>query len=212
MICLANSWREHGRCVAGIRQSSGEWIRPVPRGGGAIPTETIQFDGGELALLDMIEMRVRRPQAITRYQIENRELLDPDWEIVDTVEAADVLQYCSKSPTVLHNHSKVVEPSLLEALPPEQWVSLQLVHTTNVVFRQEPRNQSRWLAEFSLSRLGPDYQIKVSDPIATERLNAGVQLSRDCLLTVSLTEPIAFPQFDLPELCYKVVAAVIELE
>jgi len=212
MICLANSWREHGRCVAGIRQSSGEWIRPVPKGGGAIPSQNIQFDGGELAPLDVVEMRVRRPAEITRFQIENRELLDWDWKIVGRVAVDDVLPYCSASPTVLHNHLKVVEPSVLAGLPQEQWVSLQLVHAKNVVFRQDPRNDSRWVAEFSLSRFGSDYQIKVSDPIATGRLNAGEQLSRDCLLTVSLTEPVAFPQFNLPELCYKVVAAVIELE
>jgi hypothetical protein len=210
MICLANSWREHGRCVAGIRQSFGKWIRPVPKGGGAIPAQNIQFDGGELAPLDVVEMRVRRPAEITHFQFENREILDWDWEIVDTVEIDEVMQYCSKSPTVLHNHSKVIEPSVMNALRPEQWVSLQLVHAKNVIFRQDPRNDSRWVAEFSLSRFGPDYQIKVTDPIATERLNAGGQIGRNCLLTVSLTEPIAL--YDLPELCYKVVAAVIEVE
>ncbi len=211
MICLANSWREHGRCVAGIRQASGTWIRPIPIGGGAIPTARIKFSGGPLVPLDVLEMRARKPDEIARFQKENRELLDWNWKIVDTAEIEDILQYCNPSPVVLHNHSKVVEPAVLDKLPSDQWVSLQLVHATNVEFSQDPRNDSRWQADFSCGRLGPNYQIKISDPIATERLNSGEQFSRNCILTVSLTEPIAFPQYNLPELCYKVVAAVIEL-
>jgi hypothetical protein len=51
----------------------------------------------------------------------------------------------------------------------------------------------------------------VTDPEATWRLNGGRRPASDCLLTVSLTQPIRLGSPDAPELCYKLVAAVIEL-
>lgn len=212
MICLANSWREHGRCVAGIRPDNGAWIRPVPEGGGAFDHDDTLIDGRHIEPLDVIRMRVRKPHGTTRFQRENCEIIDYEWELIDQVSVDDVMQYCSRTATVLHSTGKVVEPAVMERLPPEQWESLQLVHATNVTFEPDNKKDNRWVANFSLHRLGPTYHIGVSDPIVTERLNQGDEISRDCLLTLSLTEPVAFPQWNLPELCYKVVAAVLEVE
>jgi hypothetical protein len=39
ILCLANSIREGGRCVAGIDYATGRWVRPVLLGGGPIPVE-----------------------------------------------------------------------------------------------------------------------------------------------------------------------------
>lgn len=212
MICMANSWREHGRCVAGIRQRTGEWIRPISSEGGPLDHDDTVIDGRQIEPLDVVRMRLRRPSAVTRFQRENREIVDWNWELLDQVGPEDVLEYCSRSRTVLHPRGKVVEPAVLERLPPDQWVSLQLVHAKNVVFEPDERKENRWVAEFRLGNLAPQYGIGVTDPIATRRLNEGEEIGRECLLMVSLTEPVAFPEFGLPELCYKVVVSVIELD
>jgi hypothetical protein len=211
MICMANSWREHGRCVAGIRPSNGDWVRPVPVGGGPFEHDDTLVDGRPIEPLDLVQLRVRQPNTVTRFQIENREIVDGDWEVVGSVDVSDVMQYCSNSSTVLHSRGKVVEPAVMERLPEDQWTSLQLVHATNVQFVPDERKENRWVAEFSLSPFGPAYHIGISDPVVTNRLNEGDTIGRDCLLTVSLTEPVAFPQWNMPELCYKIVAAVIEV-
>ncbi|NQT38412.1 MAG: hypothetical protein HQ581_13025 [Planctomycetes bacterium] len=90
-------------------------------------------------------------------------------------------------------------------------MSLQLVHAKNVLFKPDRRKESRWVAEFGPHCWAPPYRISVTDPIATNRLNQGQRIGHECLLTVSLTRPIAFPRWNIPELCYKVVVAVIEI-
>ena len=193
MICMANSWREHGRCVAGICQRTGGWIRPVSSNGGPLNQDGTAIDGRHIQPLDVVRMRLRQPSAITRFQKENREIVDWDWELVDQVRPEDVLGYRSRTGTVLHSKGKVVEPALLQRLPPDQWTSLQLVHARNVTFEPDARKKNRWVALFRLRNFAPQYRIGVSDPLATCRLNRGEEIGRDCLLTVSLTEPVAFP-------------------
>ena len=211
MICMANSWREHDRCVAGICYETGEWIRPVSSAGGPIGDNDTIIDGRHIKPLDIVQMRLRQPSVTTRFEKENREIVDGNWELLGQVGPEDVLPHCSQSHRVLHSDGKAVEPAAMERLPPNKWVSLQLVHATNVVFKPDERKENRWIAEFCLHHLAPQYRIGVTDPIATNRLNQGKEIGRKCLLTISLTEPIAFPQWNIPELCYKVVAAVIEL-
>ena len=99
----------------------------------------------------------------------------------------------------------------MERLPPEKWTSLELVHSTNVTFEPDPRIAIRWQARFSAGPSGPKYCLSITDPEATLRLNKKEKIKPECLLTVSLTEPKEFKEYGKPELCYKLVAAVIEL-
>lgn len=61
LICLANSRRDGGRCIAGIDIDSGQWIRPIPPGGGAIPEEKTLLGSRLLAPLDVIELELEAP-------------------------------------------------------------------------------------------------------------------------------------------------------
>lgn len=80
IICLANSRKPGGRCVAGkVTQNSkfGAWVRPVSaRSGGELSHLDRQFNGGaEPALLDVIEIAMlgKAPHA---YQPENHTIDD----------------------------------------------------------------------------------------------------------------------------------------
>ena len=157
-------------------------------------------------------MRLAAPTLATRFQRENCVVQDWNWRRVGRIDAAAVLRYCTRGASVLHGPGKAVEPAHLAALPSEQWTSLELVHVPKVVFTPDPLKEHRWQAEFSLGRFGPKYCFVVTDPEATQRLNAGGQIASECLLTVSLTEPIELGQYHKPPLCYKLVAGVIELD
>ena len=207
MICLANSWRPGGRCVAGIDVDTGEWVRPVPPGGGAIPESRTYMQGRYLELLDVVEVDLDEPTLTTRYQRENRAVRNWDWQRVRVATVDEVLEYRSRDRWALHGQGQVVEPSLMEQLPPEQWVSLQLFATTNAAFRLGPY---RWQAYFSVGRAGSRYCISITDPVAAQQLDQGENISAKCLLTLSLTEPVEV--YGKPELCYKLVAGVIESE
>ena len=110
LLCLANSWRPGGRCVAGIDCDSGQWIRPVPLRGGAIPEERTWLNNRCIALLDIIEIALDAPSLDTRFQRENCKLRNWHWRSAGRAVAADVLKYCTTAGTVLHGPSKVVEP------------------------------------------------------------------------------------------------------
>jgi len=60
LICLANSKKFNGRCVAGLElkdEEAGDWIRPVSTiQGGAVPLPIQLASGENLELLDIIEV------------------------------------------------------------------------------------------------------------------------------------------------------------
>ncbi len=60
-LCLANSWREGARCVAGVVPGRG-WVRPVPdREGNAVPTDRCQH----FRLLHVVDVDLGLPVPIT---------------------------------------------------------------------------------------------------------------------------------------------------
>src|SRR3989304_6086843 len=109
MICLANSRRDGGRCVAGIDVDSGRWIRPIPPKGGAIPEEKTFLNGKLIAPLDVIELQLDEPNYATRFQCENRHLQNWNWRMAGKVNAPDIFKYCIKDGRVLYSTSKIVE-------------------------------------------------------------------------------------------------------
>ena len=63
MICLANSRKEGGRCIAGIRTDGKGWIRPVsPIIGGTLYGYHYSLqNGSEVQVLDLIEVPLIKP-------------------------------------------------------------------------------------------------------------------------------------------------------
>lgn len=72
-VCLANSYKHLGRCVAGIVEGGeGGWIRPVSaRSGHEVSQEERQYeDGSEPRVLDIVSVPLLQPQP-NGYQNEN---------------------------------------------------------------------------------------------------------------------------------------------
>lgn len=76
MVCLANSRKPNGRCVAGI-ELGGHWIRPVSaREHGAVSEYEREYaDGSDPRVLDVVDVPLLQPRP-WHYQQENW-LLDP---------------------------------------------------------------------------------------------------------------------------------------
>jgi hypothetical protein len=209
LICLANSVRPDGRCIAGIDPATGRWVRPIPCDGDAIPEARCVVDRRLVAPLDVLELQVAPPAAATKYQCENQALRGWDWAVRGRLNEKALVPYMDGAAPILHTPGDRVVPALLEKLPPGEWKSLQLVRPRGLRFEPVPNVPHRWRAVFRDARRN-EYALKLTDPEATRRLEHGEPIREPCLLTVSLTRPWA-PDVSRLKMCYKLVAAVIEV-
>ncbi len=210
IICLANSYKHGGRCIAGIDQNTGKWVRPVPDNkNGAVTSTTRHINGKEPQILDIIEIPLENYGDDEGCQPENRLLKLGPWKKVGRVTAQDLLQYCEDDSVILHNHQEYVPPEFFETLSKSKWKSLQLINKSKLSFHPAyKRNQ--WRVIFYDGR-GHLLDLKLTDPLISDRLRNNEKISNNCILTVSLATPWSPQGSDQPERCYKMVAGVVEL-
>lgn len=221
MICLANSRKLSGRCIAGKEFSGAPgsaWIRPVS----ARPHEEVseyerQYeDGSDPRVMDIIDVPLleARPKG---YQVENW-LLDPEyyWEkrgratwdqlctLTDPVE--DLWINGSSTYHGMHDRIDLNAANFLTS-------SLRLVHVPRLSLAVFAPGEAfgnpkrRVQARFLFNKV--NYRFWVTDPVYERRYlqmpNAEYELE-ESLLTVSIGEPAE------DGYCYKLIAAIIERE
>jgi hypothetical protein len=207
IICLANSFKGGGRCIAGIDIDTGEWVRPFnPRGDeGALGRERL-IKGDEPRILDVLDIPIGEEAEDYGCQPENRILLSGRWKKIGTILPEDALKYVEEDILLLHNDAKKVESAFFESLPKEQWKSLQLIQVRDVRFHKNLRN--KWRCDFNYYRC--HYELPFTDPKVIDRLDSGGGIAKRCLLIISLGGP-----FDKDNggtlYWYKIVAGVVEL-
>jgi len=209
IICLANSYKYNGRCIAGLNKA-GQWVRPVSSSKKrAIDKETRIIDGSEPQILDILEIPLHAHGPVEGCQPENKLLKDGQWKKLGQVRPKDLLKYCEDDSVVLHNNLDHVRASCFGMIPSYGWKSLQLVHNKNVVFEQDENNKAKWRANFINSK-GNALSLRLTDPATCERLERGENINKDCLLTVSMASGWS-PDKQTAKRCYKFVAGVVEL-
>ena len=210
IICLANSYKHNGRCIAGIDEA-GRWVRPVPSSKKrAIDKATRIINGNEPNILDVLEIPLHTHGPIDGCQPENKLLKAGQWKKVGQVRPKDLLKYCEDDSVILHNNLDHVRASCFRMIPSYGWKSLQLIRNENVAFEQDENNKVKWRANFVSSK-GTALSLRVTDPITCERLEQGENISKDCLLTVSMAAGWS-PDKQTAKRCYKFVAGVVELQ
>src|SRR5579862_6945661 len=101
LVCLANSERPGGQCIAGIDLETGEWKRPVPKDSDAVPTARCVIGGRLLEPLDIFEIELIRPRDPPRYQRENRFIKNWNWSITGRLRKDKLLEYCDATTPIL---------------------------------------------------------------------------------------------------------------
>lgn len=217
LVCLANSRKLHGRCIAGrelFAGNPGQWIRPVSdREYEEVSEYERQYeDGSDPRVLDIIDIPLIGPKAKS-HQPENW-LLDPDayWSKVGEFGHGnlDLLADAPGSIWINGHHTSKGQNDYVTVEEADKTDgslkliavdSLQLhVYRPGVAFGNPKR---RVQAEFSFS--GLNYRLWVTDPlIETAYLVQadGVYALGSSYLTISLGEP-------WEGRCYKLVAAII---
>ncbi|RUR75786.1 hypothetical protein ACF3DV_28700 [Chlorogloeopsis fritschii PCC 9212] len=206
IICLANSKKYGDRCIAGIENSTGKWIRPVTNlEHGQVPKEMCLVDNEEPRLLDILEIPLL--DTCPGYEYENRLIVHGKWQRVGQASIADILQYCEAE--ILHSQWQTSVPiSFLESLLEHQRRTLQLMRTTK--FQVDYCEGTRKWEASILTANAQTIRAKITDLALIDKLNQGTTIGNECLVTISLGQP--WRKTDLDEFaCWKLIAGVIEL-
>jgi hypothetical protein len=221
ILCLANSRKMSGRCLAGkevVQEHFGGWIRPVSdRQYEEISEEDRRYEDGKYAnLIDIIIIPMIKPLPKS-YQSENH-LIDANyyWERVGRATWDQVITATDnvRGPLWVNDHSSYngQNDQVPEAISSTLKNSLLLIDPSglNITVGKEGGTfapaKRRVRADFSLN--GQRYKLAVTDPWMERHYLAGsdgvfpVKTSRLC---ISLGE--MFQEF-----AYKLVAAIITPE
>ncbi len=210
ILCLANSKKRMGRCIAGIDTATGQWIRPVYRND---PTTGLSqhdrsINGTEPALLDVLNIPIHQSGPDEACQPENRHFGTRRWNKTGTISQADALDFAEDTDFLLHNNQRKVDPAIFQTLPASSLKSLQLIHVSDATFNYV----KAWdRPEVSFTYSDYYYDLKVTDLLIIARLKNADSISSECLLSVSMATPYQ-AQCDEKPYCYKMVAGVIELD
>jgi hypothetical protein len=218
IVCLANSRKLNGRCIAGrelVSGEPGEWIRPVSnREHEEVSEYERQYeDGSDPRVLDVIDVPVLRSAGHT-YQRENW-LLDPDyyWRKTDEISWAELGPLVSPpgplwvdGDSTYHGSNDRIAGDHAASLTS----SLALIHVDeldlHVFAPSEAFGNPKRRVQASFQHNGVHYALRVTDPSQEGRFLAqpnGAYRMAECYLTISLAEPFMGDT-------YKLVATIIE--
>ncbi|WP_434975818.1 dual OB domain-containing protein [Streptomyces cyaneofuscatus] len=216
LVCLANSRKLSGRCVAGmVDDGSGEWVRPVSsRPKREVSAYERQYkDGTDPNVLDIVVVPFLRHQPHD-FQSENW-LLDPDyyWKKTGRIGWSELLRlqqhpralWINGSSSYHGNNDRILTEEAI-TLPD----SLKLIRVTGLTIQVhvpgERFGDQRPVLRACFSHAGHEYILRVTDPdYELEYLPKpeGIYALGESFLTVSLGEPYE-------GYVYKLVAAIIE--
>lgn len=218
IVCLANSRKLNGRCVAGKELEgdlSGRWVRPVSdREHQEVSEYERQYeDGSDPRVLDILNVPLLQTRAKT-YQQENW-LLDPDqyWMKVGRATWSDLQRLADPvAPLWINGHSTYngLNDKIPLTIADTLTSSLCLIWVDRLVLSVFKPGEAfgnlkrRVQGHFRHDRT--EYRLWVTDPRYERAYLAkpdGDYELGECFLTVSLGEPYN-------DACYKLIAAIIQ--
>lgn len=216
IVCLANSRKLSGRCIAGkefLQNQVGAWFRPVSaRPSEEISEEERRFQNGiDPALLDIIQIPIveARPK---NYQSENH-LIDHEyyWEKIGQIPLSQISNFAD-APNILWDNDYSSYNGLHDRIPYTEACalpnSLYLIAATNIkihVFAPGAdfgNSKRRVQAKFNYNHV--EYHLWVTDPRIERQYLAqtdGEYSIGNYYISISLGEP-------LDGYSYKLVAAM----
>ncbi len=217
IVCLANSRKLSGRCVAGREwdgRHAGAWIRPVSaREHEEVSEKEREYkDGSDLKLLDIVDVPLREPRPKT-FQQENW-LLDAGRYWVRRGQVSwDELAALEDRRSTLWINGYSTGSGINDRIPLEEAArlrsSLRLLRLPGLSLKVfapgEAFGNRKRRVQARFDFLGARYWLWVTDPlIEREYLAKKDDTYRlgECYLTISLGEPHE-------GYCYKLVAAII---
>ena len=218
IVCLANSYKPGGRCVAGKELlpdgTIGGWVRPVISAEeGGVGEERLYEDGSEPNILDVIHVPVLNHQP--RHHQQENWLLDTKsrWVRTQRLAASYLEQYLDPvAPLWIDGSSgSNGENDRVPFSAAQSLVSsLKLISINALELSVSLNNREERSVRGRFRHAGSSYSLSVTDPAFRERylqLPNGAYRIGPVLVTVSLGEQMNFGGYTY---CYKLIAAIIE--
>ena len=176
VICLANSRKHAGRCIAGKRVSNGSWIRPIGSGQGHEITEVDRrYQNGESAqVFDVIAIPCVEPRPMG-FQTENV-LIDTNfyWDLTRRATWDEVSKLATDTDLWVNGDGayNCQNNRIPEAKIDKNQGSLRLIRAARVTLKGGPKapefNNNKYIVRASFQFQSAIYTMDVTDP-ALER-------------------------------------------
>lgn len=223
IICLANSRKRSGRCIAGIQTDGQGWIRPVgwTTDGGLTPNNYWLDDNTEPQVLDVIRLSAATPHPKPHHP-EDWILGPSKWGLTARPAKPEHLNLLRDSlvsgPALFGDTRSHISAAQFKVKPAVS--SLAVIEPENLRWIiDEKDGRRRVTVRFTLC--GASYSLRLTDPVYERKLAglgfgtfqrgaAGISDAAVVWLTVSTSEPFQ-REPGAESLCHKLVAAVIVL-
>lgn len=217
LICLANSRKLSGRCIAGIENigtKEQRWIRPVSSSvTGEIPEHDCVYSMADpIRVLDVIDVNLLEPSP-KNYQSENWAIAhERPWLYRGRADLVDLISGITTIPNLWpdgESSGKGINDRVSESAIDHVSDSLRLIRVDSieleVITYDNVKSVPNVRAHFRYGQ--NDYALRVTDPVC-ERSFQGKPSGRyevgPAFMTISLGEPFG-------GYVYKLIAAIIEL-
>ena len=217
MLCMANSWKKGGRCIAGLlygETKEGAWIRPVStRAGGAISEEQCKLrveskPGARRGIrpLDIVRLKIQKPTPLGR-QPENLLIANKPWRLSRRAQLDDIADFLTsheynRGPLFGTLDDRVSWKRIQKHGVKESLILLRAPHPT---FYWKPRRDKGPQHRVTFEHAGTEYDLSVTFELETGE--DGDRSSSDWWLTISLSDPL--PSQD--NACFKLIAGAIRV-
>lgn len=215
VVCLANSRKHGGRCVAGWRADGSGFVRLVsPLADGTLtPIDLRLGERDEPRMFDLVRIGIAAPRPMP-HQRENVLIDESPWRLLRRPAPRNVLErmlpLLERGPDLLGSSGPAVPYDDCVRQPVARSIAIAKVQRAVIVV-SERMTRKRLRLRFHLRKAA--YELTVTDPLwerAVERWECGeypwwklFHSGRDPVITVSLTEPFG----DARE-CFKIVATL----
>ena len=183
-VCLANSFKEGGRCLAGIELDNNnnpiienghpKWIRPIcntPHG--EVHTHLVVH----LNILDIIEIDVTGYPEERDYQSENALFRENSIRVLGRFNSNNLNQLCDNRNLIFGNRGKAVSEEAIGTLS----YSLMFINTNQfeVIERTYEDNPNRPQVRLVFTYNGNRYDLPVTDPIFLHNYQSNPDIMED---------------------------------
>lgn len=218
MVCLANSRKRGGRCIAGLTCKGADdwaWIRPVSsHGTGELNSERFYEDGSEPQLLDLIDLSLLRPKPLGCHAEDILMNSSKLWHKRGSFTYRDVLEKIPMSSTSLWINGRDTAHGLNDEMDERSAArltsSLKLICPDTLTMTSTEENAKRKVrGEFSHGN--SLYRFAITDPSIEDEFSRYERGAERIVLKPLLCISISMV-FERTRAYYKLIAGVMEAQ